>query len=291
MLRSMTGFGVATGPVGEAQVTIELRSVNHRFFSPAVKLPLSLARWEGEIRERLRRRIARGHVTLTARVDRSAADDAVVDEGRFAAYVSQLRALQQRYDLAEPLDVATILRLPNVLGGDGGDEPEGSAEEVLAVVDVAAAALIAMREAEGARMAAVLLERVDVAADSMERIAARAPERLAAECERLRRAVRELADGVGLDEARLAQEIAVLADRLDVSEEIDRFRAHVAAFRGAVMNAGAEPVGKRLSFLLQEMVREANTTGSKAKDAVMTHEVVAVKEELERLAEQVENVE
>ena len=290
MLRSMTGFGAATGAVGAAQVTIELRSVNHRFFSPSIKLPAALARWEGEIRERLRKRIARGHVTLSARVDRGVAEDAVVDEARFAAYVTQLRLLQQRYALAEALDVATILRLPNVIGGDGGDTV-GSAEEVLAIVDAAADAMGSMREAEGARMAAVLLERVSVAAEGMERIAARAPERLTAERERLRRSVRELADGVALDEARLAQEIAVLADRLDVSEEIDRFRAHVAAFRGAVMNAGADPVGKRLSFLLQEMVRETNTTGSKAKDAVITHEVVAVKEELERLAEQVENIE
>ena len=290
MLRSMTGFGVASGPVGATQVTIELRSVNHRFFSPSIKLPPALARWEGEIRERLRKRIARGHVTLGGRLDRGIADDAVVDEGRFAAYVAQLRDLQQRYALAEPLDVATILRLPNVIGGDGG-EAAGSAEEVVAVVDAAADALMAMREAEGTRMAAVLLERVAVAAEGMERIASRAPERLTAERDRLRRSVRELADGVAVDEARLAQEIAVLADRLDVSEEIDRFRAHVAAFRGAVMNAGPEPVGKRLSFLLQEMVRETNTTGSKAKDAVITHEVVAVKEELERLTEQVENIE
>jgi uncharacterized protein (TIGR00255 family) len=103
--------------------------------------------------------------------------------------------------------------------------------------------------------------------------------------------VRELADGVAVDEARLAQEIAVLADKLDVSEEIDRFRAHLAAFRAALDEAGAEPVGKRLGFLLQEMLREVNTTGSKANDAAILADVVLLKEELERIREQVENVE
>jgi uncharacterized protein (TIGR00255 family) len=103
--------------------------------------------------------------------------------------------------------------------------------------------------------------------------------------------VRELAHGVAVDEARLAQEIAVLADKLDVSEEIDRFRAHLAAFRAALDEAGAEPVGKRLGFLLQEMLREVNTTGSKANDAAILADVVLLKEELERIREQVENVE
>ena len=112
-----------------------------------------------------------------------------------------------------------------------------------------------------------------------------------AERERLSKAVRELTDGVDLDQQRLAQEIALLADRLDVSEEVDRFRSHVSAFRETLASGKKEPVGKRLGFLLQEMLREANTTGSKSRDAAMLHDVVAVKEELERIAEQVENIE
>ena len=112
-----------------------------------------------------------------------------------------------------------------------------------------------------------------------------------AEKERLKKSVKELAEGVDLDQQRLAQEIALLADRLDVSEEVDRFRSHVSAFRETLASGKQEAVGKRLGFLLQEMLREANTTGSKSKDAAMLHDVVAVKEELERIAEQVENVE
>jgi uncharacterized protein (TIGR00255 family) len=293
MIRSMTGFGTADGRVGHARVTVEVRTVNHRFFSPSLKLPTPLARWESDVRELLRRQIARGHVTLSARYEReadAAREGLQIDEARFAGYVGQLRALAARHGLADTLDVATVLRLPDVMAAAVADDPEGTAEEFLPIVERAAAALGLMREDEGRRLAAVLLERITVVEAAVQRLAARAPQRLVEQRERLRAAVRELADGVALDEQRMAQEIAILADRLDVSEEMDRFASHVTAFRAA-LSAPGEQVGKRLGFLLQEMLREANTTGSKANDAAMLHDVVLVKEELERIREQVENVE
>ena len=163
----------------------------------------------------------------------------------------------------------------------------------MAVVERATDSLMAMREREGERLVAVLRERLGELSIRIERVAARAPERLTEERERLRKSVRELADGVDVDETRLAQEIAILADKLDVAEEIDRFRAHVQAFEETLsQSSGAgDPVGRRLAFLMQEMLRETNTTGSKARDTVMLHEVVAIKEELERIAEQIENLE
>jgi uncharacterized protein (TIGR00255 family) len=291
MIRSMTGFGAATGSVGSQRVTVEMRTVNHRFFNPHVKLPPSLSRWEAEVREQLRRSIARGNVTLTARAEREAAAQLSIDEERFAGYVEQLRALQRRHGLAEALGVDTVLRMPELFSGGAAEETPDTPDELLAVVGTALEALTCMREAEGARLAALLEERIAAAEATLELIAVRAPERLTEERDRLRQSVRELTDGVDVDPARLAQEIAVMADRLDVSEELDRFRSHIEAFRSALRNPSGEPVGKRLGFLLQEMLREANTTGSKARDAVMTHHVVAMKEELERIAEQVENVE
>ena len=291
MIRSMTGFGAATGRVGVQRITVELRTVNHRFFNSSIKLPASLSRWEGEVRETLRRGIARGHATLVVRAERDASAPLVVNEERFASYVQQLRALQARYGLGDVLDVGTVLRLPDVLASEGGEEESGGSDALVAVVERALEALTRMREAEGQRLADLLEERLDTVERAVDRIAARAPERLVVERERLRRNVKELADGVDLDPARLAQEIAVLADRLDVAEEVDRFRSHLHAFRATLRGASGEQVGKRLSFLLQEMLREANTTGSKARDAAMLHDVVAVKEELERIAEQVENVE
>ena len=218
-----------------------------------------------------------------------------VDDAQLDAYLdAHERMTRRRGTHGVTVDFAGLLRLPGVLvEGGGEDEPlvEGTAEELVAIVAEAARALTAMRGAEGARIADVLRERVALMEAAYGRIAERAPSRLVEQRDRLRAAVRELADGVAVDEGRLAQEVAVLADRLDVSEEIDRFRAHVAAFRGLLDDAGAEPVGKRLGFLLQEMLREANTTGSKANDAGMLVEVVLVKEELERVREQVENVE
>jgi len=291
MIRSMTGFGAAAGLVGAARVSVELRTVNHRFFNPSLKLPSELSRWEGEVREALRRAIARGHVTLVARIEREAGGDTVVDERRFADALETLRRLQRDHGLEEAVSLSTVLRMPNVVTSERSADGGGTAEELVELVRQAIGALTAMRESEGQRMGAVLAERIAVVEQALERIAVRAPERIVAERERLRAAVTELTGSTTIDEQRLAQEIALLADRLDVAEEIDRFRSHITAFRDTLQRGGAEPVGKRLAFLLQEMVREANTTGSKARDVAMTHDVVAVKEELERMAEQVENLE
>ncbi|MEO6527616.1 MAG: YicC/YloC family endoribonuclease [Gemmatimonadaceae bacterium] len=289
----MTGFGAADGSVGGGRVGVEVRSVNHRFFSPSIKLPGVLARWEGDVRDAMRRKVTRGHVTLSARFEReSEADTSPIDEPRFAAYVTQLRGLQERYGLADTLDVGTVLRLPDVFaGGAREDLPPEAGPELIAIVDRAVDALLAMRSDEGARLISYLDERVSVIEAALARVAVRAPQRVVEQRDRLREAVRELTDGLTVDEVRLAQEIAVLADRLDVDEELSRFRAHIAAFRSALGAAQPDGVGKRLGFLLQEMLREANTTGSKGNDATIVADVLQVKEELERIREQVENLE
>lgn len=290
MIRSMTGFGTAEGAVGAAHVAVEVRSVNHRFFSPSIKLPSSLARWEPDVRDALRRSISRGHVTVTARIDRTRGSDAVIDESRFSAYVQRLRDLKEKYVLEGPIDLATVLRLPDVIASDA-DEDQGSAAELIAIVDRAVASLSASREAEGRRLAGFLSDRLAAVDASVKRLAERAPERLVEQRDRLKASIAELAGGVQVDEQRLAQEIAFIADRLDVGEELDRFRSHIAAFREALAGNGTDGVGKRLGFLLQELLREANTTGSKANDSAMVQDVVGIKEELERIREQVENLE
>lgn len=288
----MTGFGAADGVVGTARISVELRTVNHRFFSPSLKLPTALSRWEGEVRDALRKRIARGHVTVSARLERAADLGAGVDEARFAQYASQLKDLRDKYSLGGEIDVATVLRMPEVVRvGYEDDVLDGGADALVAIVEAATDELSTMREREGARLAAVVLDRLAIIDVAVERIAARAPERVIAQRDRLLENVAKLTGGTVLDEQRLAQEIAILADRLDVGEEIDRFRAHIAAFREALHDGGDDPVGKRLGFLLQEMLREANTTGSKANDALIQRDVIAIKEELERIREQVENLE
>ena len=292
MIRSMTGFGAADGNVGGVLVSVELRSVNHRFFNPSIKLPGALSRWEPEVREALRQRIARGHVTVSARIDRPESSAPVIDEVAFAARAAALTALQERHGLGGTVDVATVLRMPDVIRSlDPEAEEEGTAEELVAVVNAAASSLLSAREAEGARLANVVRERLLAIEVAVARIAARSPLRVVAHREKLREAVRDLLDGAAIDEQRLAQEIALLAERIDVGEEIDRFGSHLAGFRETLALAPDSGVGKRLGFLLQELLREANTTGSKANDATMQNDVVLVKEELERVREQVENLE
>ena len=293
----MTGFGAADGEVGGARVSVEVRSVNHRFFSPSIKLPGVLARWEGDVRDAMRRSVTRGHVTLFARFEREAeAESALalpIDEARFAAYVAQLRDLQSRHGLTDSLDIATLLRLPDVfVAAARGDEmPSEAVTQLVAIVERAVEALLTMRAAEGARLVEYLEERLSFIEQALTRIATRAPARVVEQRDRLRNAVKDLTEGLAVDETRLAQEIALLADRLDVLEEMSRFRAHIAAFRAALASAQPDGVGKRLGFLLQEMLREANTTGSKGNDAAIVADVLLIKEELERIREQVENLE
>ena len=277
--------------VGSTRVSVEVRTVNHRFFSHSIKLPGPFARWEADVREAMRGRVSRGHVTLTARTERTPGAAAAIDETRLADVVAHLRAIQQRFALDGGVDLATVLRMPDVIASPRDDEETGTVAELLVVVEQALEALGRARAEEGSRLVVVLSERLGMVSASLSRIAERAPTRLVAQRDRLRSAVRALTEGLAVDEQRIAQEIAILADRLDVSEEMDRFHSHIAAFRLALDDAGVDAVGKRLGFLLQEMLREANTTGSKGADAPILHEVVTVKEELERIREQVENLE
>ena len=291
MISSMTGFGSAEGKVGAAGVSVEIRTVNHRFFNPSIKLPGAFAKWEGDVRELLRQRVARGHVALTARVEREVGKGAGINEQRFGEYVAILRELQSKHGLSDNLEAGTILGLPDVVASQSDDGETGTAAELLAVVEEALGALRGMRSEEGGRLAVFLLERVGLVEDAVRRIRDRGPIRLTEQVARLRKSVKELAAAANVDQQRLAQEIAILADKLDIAEELDRFDSHIGSFRQSVREGGKEPVGKRLGFLLQEMVREANTTGSKANDAAILADVVIIKEELERIREQVENIE
>jgi uncharacterized protein (TIGR00255 family) len=291
MISSMTGFGAADGAVGESRASVEIRTVNHRFFSPNLKLPSAFSRWEGELRELLRQKIARGYVTLTVRVDHEAATGPVIDEVRLAQYAATLKELQKKLALGGEVDLATLLRLPEVITAPSDEIDQKAGEALGGIVAKAVENLTAMRRAEGAQLAAFLLDRVQAVEERLGRIEKRAPVRLKEQHERVKRTVGELIGGAGADPQRIAQEIAILADKLDIAEELDRFRSHLSAFRETVRADTSEPVGKRLGFILQEMVRETNTVGSKANDAAILEDVIATKEELERIREQVENLE
>ena len=290
-LRSMTGFGAAEGPAGGGRLRLEIRTVNHRHLAVQLKAPSELSALETDIRERLRKHFERGHATVSVRwVDQPAAKASVeIDTDRAKAVVAALRKVGKSLKIKGDVDLATVARIPDVVRVSSS-EGAVSADEVLAVVDDAAKACVQMRQREGALLVKDLLARLKLLADKAAQIRQRAPERLSAEVERLRANVQELAGAVALDQGRLAQEIAHLADRLDITEELVRFSAHVEAVRNSLGGDGAA-VGKQLGFLLQELGRETNTIGSKANDAPIAEAVIAMKGELERMREQIENLE
>jgi len=289
-LRSMTGFGTAEGPVAGGRLRLEVRSVNHRHFVVQARLPSELGPLEADIRERLRRHLERGSVSVSARwtEEPPAAAAVEVDAERARAVVEALRGVGRELHIAGDVDLATLARIPDVVRVKPA-ETAIEAEDVLKVLDDAARSCAAMRAREGQALAADLRERLVALAALAEKVAGRAPARLAEEQERLRRNVAELSRGVAVDQGRLAQEVAFLADRLDVTEELVRLRTHVAA-ASAALEAGT-PAGRQLGFLLQELGRETNTIGSKANDAAMAEAVIAMKGELEKMREQVENLE
>ncbi|HEX2450229.1 MAG TPA: YicC/YloC family endoribonuclease [Gemmatimonadales bacterium] len=287
----MTGFGAAEGPVAAGRLRIEIRTVNHRFFNFAPKLPADLAPLEGELRERLRRDLERGHVAVYARwVETAAVDEGLrVDVERARLVASRLQELRDSLGLAGEVTLELVARQPAVLTSESTERAEIAWDAVEPIVAAAAADCRAMRQREGAALTKEICHRLDLLEAAGEAVAAAAPGRIVRERDRLRASVAELLNGRSLDENRLAQEIALLADRLDITEELVRFRAHLAAMRAAL--ASDRPVGKQLGFLAQELGREVNTMGSKANDPAIAQHVIAMKGELEKVREQLENLE
>jgi uncharacterized protein (TIGR00255 family) len=287
----MTGFGSAEGNVLGGRLSIEIRTVNHRYYNPQLKLPFELAGIEGPLRERLRQVLERGHVTVSARwLEGPQGDGTVaVDLARARQVLAAAKELKKRLKLKGDVDLAFVARQADVLTVQRDGAANAEWADVEPIVARAAQALLAMRSREGTVLAAELERRLaalEAAADGIEQ---RAPERLATELTRLKKAVAELAAGAQVDEQRLAVEVALMADRVDITEELVRLRTHLSACRAALATDAA--VGKQLGFLGQELLREVNTIGSKANDALIAQTVIAMKGELEKFREQLENLE
>ena len=287
----MTGFGSAEGKVLGGRLSIEIRSVNHRYFNPQLKLPFELGGVEGPLRERLRQLLERGHVTVSARwIEAPQREAAVaVDLGRARQLVAAAKELKKRLKLKGEVDLAFVARQPDVLNAHQDGSAPAQWSEVEPIAERAVQELLGMRAREGAALAAELGGRLGALEQAARTVEQRAPERLTAELARLKKVVAELAAGVQIDEQRLAVEVALMADRVDITEELVRLRTHLAACRTALATDGA--VGKQLGFLAQELLREVNTIGSKANDAGIALTVIAMKGELEKFREQLDNLE
>lgn len=291
----MTGFGEAERETAAGRLRAEIRTVNHRFFSSNLRLPSAFERFEPQIREWLRQELQRGHVNASLRLETAegSSDEPRfrLNEARARQYHRVLSELKTTLDLPGVVDLALLAKYSDLIEREDATRVELDEDAVRAVTIDAARAVVTMRELEGRKLHDDLAERLVAIERAMERVRERAPARLTAERDRLRASVKELSQGVGIDEERLAREVAMLADRWDISEELVRLNAHIELFRELLDADSAEPVGKRLSFVVQEMLRETNTIGSKANDAAIEHQVVAIKNEIERLREQADNVE
>ena len=289
----MTGYGAVPITTAAARGAVSVRAVNHRFLDVSIHLSRRLAALEAEIKQAVQRQVARGRVEVSVSAVPADEGDApsVAVRPLVPALVAALRAVQREQGLAGEITVSDVARFPGAL--EVLDEAvavgEACRADVLAAVDRALEGVSAMRAAEGRALAGELrsaLSRIEEAAGRVESLSSEGKTaRRAALVEK----IRTLAADVGLEDARVYQEAARAAERHDVAEEVQRLRSHVAQARAALDSA--EPCGKRLDFLAQEMAREVNTVGSKAATAGVVHEVVALKEEIERVREQVQNVE
>lgn len=299
MIRSMTGFGSASATADSVDLSLELRSVNSRHLKLHFRLPPGAERWEEVLREEIAPKVRRGHIDVTLRlgsptgeVGGGSAPVFRLDEARARAYVEALRDLQERWGLGGEVDIGLIGRCDRLLVEESSDPVETVPDDALRrVADEAVGQLVEMRVREGERLAEDLGTRVDALRSGLSEVEALVPHRLERESLRLRRSIRELAGDIEVEPDRLAREIAFIADKWNISEELVRARAHLDAFRDLLDAPSEEPVGKRLSFLGQELLREVNTIGSKANDATIARIVVEMKNDLESLREQNENVE
>lgn len=292
MLKSMTGYGRGEVSAPERKVVVELKSVNHRFCEVSLRLPRHMVALEDQIRRIIQARISRGRVDGYLAVENTEGRKALVkvDKALAAAYYKAVEELKEALGLQDPVTLPHLLHLPGVLVVDEPvEDPQAWWPYIREALEQALDGLVGMRVAEGARLKADLLLHLERVAEMAASIKARAPQVVQDYYQRLSQRVKELLADVPLDPARLAAEVAIFAERSNINEEIVRLESHISQFRGFLESEG--PVGRKLDFLLQEMFREINTVASKAPDLEISRLVVEVKSELEKMREQVQNVE
>ena len=291
MPQSMTGYGRCTLAQDGREVTIELKSVNHRFLDLAFRMPRSFAFLENDMRAHISNKLARGHVDIfvTYKNSRDDARKVTLDSALLGEYLTTLRQGGIDHMLDDNLRLRDVLSMQDVLTVEEADEDQQALSALtLSALDTALDSLCAMRRREGEAMRGDVETRLDTLERTAHAIDERAPQWLEEYRQRLR-ARREAICQMQLDEARLTQEVALAADKAAVDEETVRLRSHIAQMRDLLKQS--EPAGRKLDFLVQEMNREVNTTGSKSSDLILTGMVVDAKAELEKIREQIQNIE
>lgn len=292
MVRSMTGFGRSSLSVDGRELTLELKSVNHRFLDISFRMPRSLSFLEDTVRTALAASVARGHFDVYAfyRNTRSDSKSISVDKPLLSAYLNAASDISNEFSLSNDMTVSKVMRLQDVTTITEAEEDTAALTALmLAAVNNAVSELIVMREKEGERICTDMLARIDVLQSIRDRIEEKAPLVVEDYRTKLNARIEGLLSEVEIDRARLATEIALFADKACIDEELVRLSSHFTAARALL--SGSEPAGRKLDFLVQEMNREFNTIGSKANDKSIAALVIDGKAEIEKLREQVQNLE
>ncbi|HDR46946.1 MAG TPA: YicC family protein [Geoalkalibacter subterraneus] len=292
MIKSMTGYGKGQGESEKLSLTVEIKTVNHRFGDVNVKAPRFLMGYDHEIKKRVSQRLRRGKIDLFISQDSQEKLTAApaFNPDLAEAYVEMFRRMTTAYDLKDDLSLSLLAAQKDVIVLE---DCAVAAEEIRQCLDQALESAVdaveSMRAAEGRATQEDIAVRLDLIDEVLEKVVTRAPEVVQEWQVKLKQRLERLASEVDFDEQRVAQEVALFADRCDISEEIARFRSHLQQFHDLLEQQ--EPVGRQLDFLVQELNREANTMGSKSNDSQLTRQVVQLKAELEKIKEQVQNVE
>ena len=292
MIKSMTGFGRAVAETDGYVITVEIKSVNHRYFEFSSRIPRQYGFLDDKLKSYINSRVSRGKVECYVSIDalNTEAAQVVVNNTLASAYVSALKELSKNYDLKEDFGASTVTRFQDVLVVKKADEDEEKIwSYVKSVTDTALDKFIAMRTVEGEKMKNDISSRADYILSCVEYIEKRSPETVKEYNDKLVERVHDLIGDVSLDEGRVIQEVAIYADKVAVAEETVRLRSHLDQLK-AFINAD-EPVGRKMDFLVQEINRETNTIGSKANDVDIARKVVDIKAEVEKIREQIQNIE
>lgn len=292
MIKSMTGFGRAVAETDGYVITVEIKSVNHRYFEFSSRIPRQYGFLDDKLKSYINSRVSRGKVECYVSIDalNTEAAQVVVNNTLASAYVSALKELSKNYDLKEDFGASTVARFQDVLVVKKADEDEEKIwSYVKSVTDTALDKFIAMRTVEGEKMKNDISSRADYILSCVEYIEKRSPETVKEYNDKLVERVHDLIGDVSLDEGRVIQEVAIYADKVAVAEEAVRLRSHLDQLK-AFINAD-EPVGRKMDFLVQEINRETNTIGSKANDVDIARKVVDIKAEVEKIREQIQNIE
>ena len=292
MIKSMTGYGSAKGTVEGLEITVELKSVNNRYLDTAVRLPRSFLFAEEAIKSEVQSHISRGKVDVFISVDSSAAGDMTVkvNEPLLRGYIEAIRHISEEYSLANDMTALSVSRFPDVLSVEKKDlDAEAISAGICAVAEEALRDFDAMRQREGAKLRDDVLSRLETIDRLVSAVETEAPKTVAEYRKRLEQKMQEVLGATGIDENRILAEAAIFADHIAVDEETVRLRSHMSQL--TTMINGNSPTGRKIDFLIQEFNREANTIGSKCQNSQIAHVVVDLKSEIEKIREQIQNIE